>query len=217
MRQTWRQLTFLHWPYAPEIVRPLLPAGLQLDTYANAAWIGLIPFEIHNFTGLPHFPETNVRTYVVGPDGGRGVWFFALDAARVLAVIGARVGYRLPYYWASMRVACEDGKIRYRSRRHWPHRIASAAILIRPGALCAASELAERDHFFTARYCLYTVMGGRLGRARIEHPPWPLARATVVDLNQTLIEAAGLPSPEGAPLVHYSANLDVKIGYPRLC
>lgn len=217
MRQTWRRLTFLHWPYAPELVRTLLPAGLHLDTFDNAAWVGLIPFEIHNLTGLPHFPETNVRTYVVGPDGGRGVWFFSLDAARLLAVIGARVGYGLPYYWASMRVACEDGKIHYRSRRKWPHRPAAAAILIQPGTVYAASELGERDHFFTARYCLYTLMRGRLGRAQIEHPPWPLARATVLDLDQTVIEAAGLPSPAGPPLVHYSADLDVKIGYPRLC
>jgi uncharacterized protein YqjF (DUF2071 family) len=206
MRQTWRQLTFLHWPYTPEVVRPLLPAGLQLDTFAGAAWVGLIPFEIHNLAGLPHFPETNVRTYVVGPDGGRGVWFFSLDAARLLAVIGARVGYHLPYYWASMRVVSEDRSIRYSSRRRRPHRPASARIVIQPGAPYAPSELGERDHFLTARFCLYTLMRGRMRRAQIEHPPWPLARANVVDLNQTLIEATGLPS-----------DLPVKIGYPRLC
>jgi len=216
MRQTWRQLTFLHWPYPPDAVRPLLPAGLRLDTFANTAWVGLIPFEIHNLTGLPHFPETNVRTYVIGPDGGRGVWFFSLDAARLLAVVGARAGYRLPYYWASMRVASKDGNVRYRSRRKWPHRPESTDILIQPGAPYAHDELTERDHFFTARYCLYTVIRGRLGRAQIEHPPWALAPATVLDLNQTLIEATGLPTPKGAPLAHYSAALDVKIGYPHL-
>ncbi|HTS47540.1 MAG TPA: DUF2071 domain-containing protein [Bryobacteraceae bacterium] len=216
MRQTWRQLTFLHWPYQPDAVRPLLPAGLELDTFENAAWVGLIPFEIHNLTGLPHFPETNVRTYVTGPDRGRGVWFFSLDAARLLAVIGARAGYGLPYYWASMRVASENGNVRYRSRRKWPHRPGSTDILIEPGAPYSPDELAERDHFFTARYCLYTLLRGRLGRAQIEHPPWPLARATVVDLNQTLIEVAGFPSPQGPPIVHFARSLDVKIGYPRV-
>ena len=216
MRQTWRRLTFLHWPYPPDAVRPLLPAGLQLDTFANTAWVGLIPFEIYNLTGLPHFPETNVRTYVIGPDGGRGVWFFSLDAARLLAVMGARAGYRLPYYWASMRVASQNGNICYRSRRKWPHRPASTDILIQPGALYAPDELSDRDHFLTARYCLYTVMRGRLGRAQIEHPPWPLARATVLDLRQTVIEAIGLPAPQGPPLAHYSSALDVKIGYPHV-
>jgi uncharacterized protein YqjF (DUF2071 family) len=58
MPQTWKRLTFLHWPYDPTLVRPLLPRGLDLDTFDGAAWIGLVPFEIHNFPGLPHFPET---------------------------------------------------------------------------------------------------------------------------------------------------------------
>ncbi len=107
MQQTWKCLTFLHWPYDPTWVRPLLPSGLELDTFDNAAWIGLVPFEIHNFPGILHFPETNVRTYVVGRDGSRAVWFFSLDAARLLAVSGARAAYGLPYFWSRMRVTGE--------------------------------------------------------------------------------------------------------------
>ena len=99
MRQTWRDLTFLHWPYDPSLVRPLVPAELELDLYDGAAWVGLVPFVI---TGLTHprapvlpwlsnFPETNVRTYVVDRKGRNGVWFFSLDAGRLAAVIGARL------------------------------------------------------------------------------------------------------------------------------
>jgi uncharacterized protein len=47
---------------------------------------------------------------------------------------------------------------------------------------------------------------------KIEHPPWPLARAEVMELRQTLFESAGLPVQQGPPLVHYSAELAVKIG-----
>jgi uncharacterized protein YqjF (DUF2071 family) len=217
MRQTWRRLTFLHWRYPPSSVQPLLPPGLELDTFENSAWIGLIPFEIHNLRGIPHFPETNVRTYVVGPDGGRGVWFFSLDAARLLAVIGARVGYHLPYFWSAMRVARRDGAIRYRSRRKWPHRLQTTDIAVQHGAVYDPADLTERDHFLTARYCLYAATRDGLGRAQIEHAPWPLARATVLELNQTVIEAAGLPAPQGPPIAHYAAELEVKIGYPHSC
>lgn len=217
MRQTWRRLTFLHWRYPAATVRPLLPPGLELDVFEDGAWVGLVPFEIHNLAGVPHFPETNVRTYVIGPDGGRGVWFFSLDAARLLAVIGARAGYRLPYFWASMQVSRQGDAIRYRSRRKWPHRSATSDILVSPGERCRPEDLTAREHFFTARYCLYTKMRGRIARAQIEHPPWPLARATVVELTENLIESAGLPRPEGPPLAHYSAELDVKIGFPRFC
>jgi len=213
MRQIWRRLTFLHWPYAPHLIRPFIPTGLVLDTFDDAAWIGLVPFEIYGTPGIPHFPETNLRTYVIGPDGSRAVWFFSLEAARLAAVLGARIGYHLPYFWAKMHVTSKDGAIHYRSLRHWTH--ASSAmtdIVIQPGEAFQASELTERDHFLTARYRLYTTSRGRLRYAQIEHPPWPLARASLLQLRQTLFEKAGLPSPAGAPLVHYAAELAVKIG-----
>jgi hypothetical protein len=214
MSQTWKRLTFLHWPYEPADVQALLPPALELDTFGGAAWIGLVPFEIHNLRGIPHFPETNVRTYVIGPDGGRAVWFFSLDAARLAAVLGARVAYHLPYFWAQMRVTSQDGTIHYRSRRRLPHSTSVMSdVEVKPGERYVDAELGAQDHFLTARYRLYTQIRGRLGFAQIEHAPWPLARATLVALNQNLVEAAGLPAPPGPPLVHYAEEVDVKIGY----
>ena len=66
------------------------------------------------------FPETNVRTYVVGPDGREGLWFFSLDAARLEPVLVARSTYALPYMWSAMRVERDGAAVRYRSRRRWP-------------------------------------------------------------------------------------------------
>jgi uncharacterized protein YqjF (DUF2071 family) len=214
MSQTWRRLTFLHWPYEPALVQPLLPPGLVLDTFDGAAWIGLVPFEIYNLSGIPHFPETNVRTYVVGPDGSRAVWFFSLDAARLAAVLGARIAYHLPYFWANMAVTSQNAAIHYRSRRKRPHSTTVISdIVVQPGGLFTGGELGDRDHFLTARYRLYTLIHGRLGYAQIEHEPWPLARATVVTLNQNLVDAAGLPAPDGPPVAHYAEKITVKIGH----
>jgi uncharacterized protein YqjF (DUF2071 family) len=213
LRQTWRRLTFLHWSYDPNLIRPFIPAGLELDTFDSAAWVGLVPFEIYDFQGIPHFPETNLRTYVVGRDGTQGVWFFSLEAARLAAVLGARIGYHLPYYWARMGVTVQDGAIYYRSRRHWPHdSSAMTDIVIQPGEVHKSHELTELDRFLTARYRLYTTSRGRLRRANIEHPPWALAQASVLQLRQTLFEANSLPAPQGSPLVHYADALGVKIG-----
>jgi uncharacterized protein YqjF (DUF2071 family) len=46
LAQTWRNLLFAHWPIRPEVLRPMLPQGLTLDTFAGEAWIGVIPFDI---------------------------------------------------------------------------------------------------------------------------------------------------------------------------
>src|SRR5437667_5335244 len=119
----WHDLLFLHWPVRPEIIRPLIPQGLELDTFDGAAWIGVIPFRMTGvrprylppFAGLA-FPEMNVRTYVWTP-GRSGVWFFSLDATNRLAVRAARAWYGLPYYNARITVQLEPGTVHYRSIR----------------------------------------------------------------------------------------------------
>src|SRR4029078_3618766 len=72
MKQRWSRLLFLHWPIPAEEVRPLLPRGLTLDTYAGQGWVGLVPFVVSGarpvylppVPGLSRFVEVNVRTYV---------------------------------------------------------------------------------------------------------------------------------------------------------
>ena len=36
------------------------------------------------------FTETNLRTYVIGPDGRDGLWFFTLETDSLPTVLGAR-------------------------------------------------------------------------------------------------------------------------------
>ena len=86
------------------------------------------------------FPETNVRTYVVGPDGREGLWFFSLDAARLGPVLVARSTYALPYIWSAMTVERDGSTIRYRSRRRWPGPTPATSldgILVGPGGAAA--------------------------------------------------------------------------------
>jgi len=106
--QNWRDLLFAHWPIRPEILRPMLPMGLTLDTFAGEALLGVVPFDIALLApcnaprGLRlSFLELNVRTYVT-VDDKPGVWFFSLDAASPTAVRLARATSHLPYYRARM-------------------------------------------------------------------------------------------------------------------
>src|SRR3954454_10171968 len=106
MRHRWATISFLHWPYDVEQVQRHLPAGIQVEPWEGQAWVGLVPFEMH-LAGpagprLRRFPETNVRTYVVGPDGRPGIWFFSLDAGSAAAVTAARASWQLPYFWSDM-------------------------------------------------------------------------------------------------------------------
>src|SRR5215217_5192054 len=123
--QTWRDLLFAHWAVDPDALRPAVPAQLPIDTFDDRAWIAVTPFEVsglrlHGMPALPRlsrFAETNVRTYST-IDGKPGIWFFSLDAASLLAVIGARLTYALPYFHARMSIERRaDGEIAYSTSR----------------------------------------------------------------------------------------------------
>jgi len=214
MLQAWRRITFLHWAYEPAILRQRLPGGLELDIFEGVAWVGMTPFMVDGLRApflpalpwLSRFPETNVRTYVRGPDGERGVWFFSLDAARLLAVIGARAGFSLPYRWARMSVVEEKQIVRYKSFRK------SAATNIEVEVGPELIENNDFDNFLTARYRLYTIRAGRLMHAQVEHPPWPLRKARVRLIEQTLLASNQLPSPTHEPFVHFSHGVSTRIG-----
>jgi uncharacterized protein YqjF (DUF2071 family) len=221
MYQHWRQLAFVHWRYPPDPVQALLPAGLAVHTFDGSAWVGLVPFLMDRvrapvlpaFRWLSRFPETNVRTYVQDMRGRTGIWFLSLDAARLPAVLAARATYRLPYFWSAMSVTGAGELSRYRCRRRWPGPAGSRCDAdVEVGPPLAESGRDELAHFLTARHRLFTVVAGRLVVAEAEHPPWPLHSARLVRLDQDLVQAAGLPGPERAPLLHASPGVPVRIG-----
>ena len=218
-------MTFLHWRYAPEVVQPFLPDGLRVQLFDGTAWVGLLPFlmddvrppRVPALPWLSRFPETNLRTYVQAPDGRTGIYFFSLDAARLPAVVAARAGVGLPYCWSDMAVTVDGDTLAYRGRRRAPGPAgAGYHIRVRFGEGVGEAELGPLDHFLTARYRLYSRVAGRPIAVEVAHPPWPLRRATVIDLRQDLVQAAGLPEPAAPPVLHASDGVTVRIGLPRL-
>src|SRR6185503_17812650 len=102
-RRRWERLLFLPWPVPADELRPLIPAGLNVDTHDGQAWIGLVPFVVRSarpvflppVPGVSSFAEVNVRTYVHDRGRDPGVWFFSLDAASRVAVAAARAFFKL--------------------------------------------------------------------------------------------------------------------------
>ena len=221
MVQGWYDLASIHWRYDPAEVQALLPDGLAVDTFDGSAWVGLIPFAMRGI-GLPRlpavpylgaFPEVNVRTYVVR-DGVPGVWFCSLDISRLLPTLVARVTYRLPYCWGTASHRRDGDTVTTEVHRRWPHRGPATAITVRVGEVI--EEPTELDHFLSARWGLYSHGGrGRVRYAPVDHPRWPLQRAELLRLDDTLVTAAGLSAPQGEPYVLFSPGVPVRIGLPR--
>jgi uncharacterized protein YqjF (DUF2071 family) len=218
--QVWNHLLFAHWPLTTAILKPLIPVGLELDTYNGQAWVAVTPLLITDlrFRGLPplpfasHFPELNFRTYVT--DGKKpGVYFFSLDAANRLAVIGARIGYHLPYYNARMSSVENDGRIEFQSHRtDLQGNPAEFSATYSPTSEVYLSEPGSLENWLTERYCLYSDDdSGRLYRAEIHHMQWPLQSAEAEIRDNTVAQAKGLQLPDRSPLLHFANRLDVLV------
>jgi uncharacterized protein YqjF (DUF2071 family) len=119
-KQTWRDLLFVHWEVPVRVLRALVPPALAIDELEGRAYVGLVPFTMHDVRfgplPIPDFLETNLRTYVHA-EGVPGVWFFSLDAQSALAVWGGRALFRLPYFRADMACARRAESWTYQSRR----------------------------------------------------------------------------------------------------
>jgi uncharacterized protein len=226
MAQRWNDLLFVHWPIAVDKMAPLLPAGLEVDTYDGYAWVGVVPFWMDHvrtraigescvkIPGTASFSELNLRTYVRSRATGlRGVYFFSLDAASALAVLGARTFFHLPYFLANMVCQTEpDGTIQYNSRRLLSSRSVRFQARYRGlGNVNPPGVDGTLERFLTARYCLFTPHAGRLLVGHIHHLPWPLELAEAeISINE-LPAAHGIALPNRAPVLHFARRLEVYI------
>lgn len=216
----WLHLLFLHWPVPAESLRPLVPSSLEIDTFDGSAWVGLVPFTMRDVspTWLPRLPirgvtdfhECNVRTYVRCGDVS-GVYFFSLDAASAIAVWAARAFWHLPYYRARIKLHREDDVVDYALQRSREPE-ARLRCRWRIGDVMPRSGPGSLAHFLTERYALLTtgrdVDDVRIGP--IAHEPWPLREAEVLQLDDGLVESAGIMTPASPPVAYSADDLAVR-------
>ncbi len=220
----WVDLLFAHWPVPAEALRPLVPPGLEIDTFDGQAWLGVVPFRMEDVAprflpappGPGAFPELNVRTYVTRRGRG-GVWFLSLDAASRVTVEGARAAFHVPYFRARMSVKTDAGWVEYRSERiDRRGRSASFDGRYRPSGPVELAEPGSLARFLTDRRGLYAAdPAGRISWTSIRHPPWPLQPAEAEVRVNTMAASHGIALPATPPLLHFAKRLDVRAWWPR--
>ncbi|WP_254821480.1 YqjF family protein [Haloglomus halophilum] len=226
LSMVWEDLLFAHWRVDPATLDERLPDGLAVDTYDGDAYLGVVPFVMRDIgprfapVGLS-FGELNLRTYVRetadGPsgdapeDGGRGVYFFNLDADDRLGVTVARSLFQLPYYRANMTIDAAGDRVAFRSQR--PDGSATFAAAYGPDGASFVPEPGSLPAFLTENYRFYTADGrGRLWYGDIDHPRWELAPASADLVRNELFDVNGFDHPGGEPLLHYSPRIRVAAG-----
>jgi hypothetical protein len=221
LRQAWREVAFLHWAIDPERAARLLPSGTRPDVFLGRTFVGIVALRMQRtallagpaLPWLGTFGQINVRLYSVDESGRRGVVFLSLDADRLPPALGARQITRLPYAWGRVRVDRQGDHVRYSLDRRRPvGSPAHARIALRPGP---RQEPDPQDLFVTARWGVHHRVAGRTVYGQLEHGPWELHAAELLDLDTDLLAAAGLPESGPPVSVLFSPGMDrVRIGPP---
>jgi uncharacterized protein YqjF (DUF2071 family) len=225
MAQRWNDLLFAHWPVPASSIAPLLPEGLQVDTFQGSAWLGVMPFWIDRLKirvvppifGTRHTPELSLRT-MVRDERTRtpGTYLLSLDANSLLAAGMGRAFYHLPYHWAEMRLEQKtEREFSIYSRR----RFAGQPVLFKaryrglgPTRKLAESRGGTLEYFLMERNCQFlSNRAGELLRANLHHICSPLEEAEAAIERNDLAAAVGIQLPQQVPVLHYMRRLAVYI------
>jgi uncharacterized protein YqjF (DUF2071 family) len=189
----WESLLLLNYACPPELLRPLVPAGTVLDTWADETLVSLVGFRFRDTRvwGVPipfhrTFEEINLRFYVrrTAPDRTtrRIVVFIRELVPRWAIAAVARWVYNEPYFAlpTAHRIALSletGGTVEY----SWTHDGAPFVMAGEVHGPAAALAPGSEAEFITEHYwgCTRQRDGSTL-EYQVEHPPWIVWNASLV-------------------------------------
>jgi len=224
LSQNWNDLYFLHWSISESALSSTLPSDLRVDLFAGRAWISVVAFKLANLSFYPFrklawndFLEVNLRTYVIGPDGRKGVWFYSLDSSDLLAAWGARLLFGLPYFKSDISMSRDMSYSYWESRRKNSKGLICASITAQNSSYDLSDADIPLSNFLLERYCFWSKR--RLGHSSspsfVEHRPYAPVGLKDIKYCGDLFRAQGLEEPECLPILsHYCSGLDVVASPP---
>jgi uncharacterized protein YqjF (DUF2071 family) len=212
----WRHLLMLNYAVEPDLLRPHVPTGVELDTWNDRTYVSMVGFLFlrTKVRGLPipwhvNFEELNLRFYVRrrARDGWRrGVVFIREFVPRKLIAIVARRFYDEPYLALPMRhhIELENGRLRgggsveyaWRHRGRW-----NSLRAVTVGVASAPIE-GSVEEFITEHYWGYTAQrNGGCAEYKVDHSRWNLwqAREAVLDCDVASVYGAKFVEPLSPP------------------
>ena len=209
----WRWLVMLNYEVDPALLRPLVPAGTELDAWGGVTYASVVGFMFlrTRVLGVPipfhrDFEELNLRFYVrrKGPEGWRRGGVFVKEIVPRFAIAAvARWIYNERYVALPMRHRIElepggGGRVEYAWRAGGRWMSVRAAAHGPAGPLVEGSE----EEFITEHYWGYAAQrGGGCVEYQVEHPRWNVwrAREAALDADVAALYGPAFAEPLGAP------------------
>jgi len=185
----WKNLLMLNYAVEPELLRPFVPAGTELDSHEGLTYASLIGFEFNKTHLFGHavpfhqaFEEVNLRFYV-RHGIRRGVVFIRELVPKVAVTAIARFAYGENYSCVPMSHRLESNAGSLLAEYSWGSDVARCTIsgtTTREPYLPAQGSLSE---FITEHYWGYAVRNSRTVEYQVDHPQWQVREADTAEFS----------------------------------
>jgi uncharacterized protein YqjF (DUF2071 family) len=210
-RQRWECLYFLHFAGDSSLIRKILPDPLELDEWQGRGVLSIVPFRMTRiqFPFVPILPklsnlwELNLRTYVKYKNQ-TGIYFITLESDNPIATWVANQFFHLPYRNAKMQI---ENTVSHLKFSHVRQKVTCHLEILNTNNVDHSTSSFSK--WATNRYCLFNVHKQRVYRGVVDHPPWNLTDAKVLNYAGTFLEqvpGANSFVPIGAS---YNRQIDV--------
>lgn len=183
----WKKLILANYAIDPEILKPYLPAGTEIDFWNDTCYISIVGFlfdkvKIKGFSVWGHtsFPEVNLRFYVRRFEDGvwkRGVVFIKELVPKTMVTFIANTVYGENYQTLPMHRQWDILENEQRIEYEWKVNNSRNYIRVKTGIEAVDIKEGSEAEFITEHYWGYTKLSDKKTSAyEVRHPRWKVYR-----------------------------------------
>jgi hypothetical protein len=179
----WKNLLMLNYAVDPDLLRPFVPAGTELDSHNGLAYASLIGFEFNRTHLFGHavpfhqsFEEVNLRFYV-RRESRRGVVFIRELVPKIAVTAIARFAYGENYSCVPMSHRLESNAGTFAAEYSWGLEAGRCTISATTSKTPYLPDPGSLSEFITEHYWGYAIRNSRTVEYQVDHPQWQVREA----------------------------------------
>ncbi|WP_370477536.1 YqjF family protein [Tamlana flava] len=205
--QEWNKGIFLHWEVNPELVKPHLPKGMELDTIDGKTWVSLVAFDmnhigIRSILKIPRvsdFHEINLRIYVIYK-GKPGVYFLSMEGSKRSSCKVLRTLSKFPYRFSKIKrtdFSYTSKNKKFDDLFHIEFELGNTI-----------ETRSKTDVWLTERYVVFQDYSKNIAEYNVHHLEWPLQDINLKKLDVNYPRFSDLMNNK-PDKIHYSKGVQV--------
>ncbi|MGC1471689.1 MAG: DUF2071 domain-containing protein [Psychroserpens sp.] len=175
----WKNLIFINYEIDPEILKPFVPVGTELDVFNGKCYVSVVGFMFMDVKvlgiKLPYhinFEEVNLRFYVKR-NGKRGVVFISEIVPKPLITIVANSIYHEHYQTRKMKHRWTENDNEFQFKYQWKLKNGSwQSVSVNTEKEFTHIIEGSEEQYITEHYYGFTKYHSKTFQYEVVHPSW---------------------------------------------